>query len=63
MSLVGTRLWSHALIISRIYKPKYADVAESGQSPSAISGATEKKSRDKSRTRTIFGRKKSVSGR
>ncbi|KAA6416199.1 MAG: cell cycle inhibitor [Lasallia pustulata] len=54
MSMVGN---------SWIYKPKYADVAEDRQSPSANSGAAEKKSWDKSRTRTIFGRKKSVSGR
>lgn len=48
----------------RIYKPKYAD--DSGDSRKGRKEkppTPEKKPRDKSRTRTIFGRKKSVSQR
>ena len=63
MSLVSSRFWFRGLRDSRIYKPKYADDAEDRQGRSASSATAEKKPRDKSRTRTIFGRKKSVSGR
>lgn len=44
----------------RIYKPKYAD---GGDGRKEKPPTPEKKPRDKSRTRTIFGRKKSVSQR
>lgn len=45
----------------RIYKPKYADDSHDRPARSATPLAVEKKTpRDKSRTRTIFGRKKSV---
>ena len=55
------------LSIARIYKPKYADdAAEKGSidrrgRAGAKDTTPEKKGRDKSRTRTIFGRKKSIS--
>lgn len=54
MSMVGN---------SWIYKPKYAEEGDSNdrQGRGAKQTTPEKKSRDKSRTRTIFGRKKSVS--
>ncbi|MCJ1451848.1 hypothetical protein MMC28_002188 [Mycoblastus sanguinarius] len=55
MSMVGN---------SWIYKPKYADDGSSNkerQGRGAKQTTPEKKPRDKSRTRTIFGRKKSVS--
>ncbi|KAL9017960.1 MAG: hypothetical protein Q9185_004705 [Variospora sp. 1 TL-2023] len=56
MSMVGN---------SWIYKPKYADdgVSERKGREAAKQTTPEKKPRDKSRTRTIFGRKKSVSQR
>ena len=60
-------LQGHSNIVSRIYKPKYADdAAEKNSSDRRGRGGAkdttpEKKGRDKSRTRTIFGRKKSVS--
>ena len=44
----------------RIYKPKYSDEAEERSGRGAKGSTPEKKPRDKSRTRTIFGRKKSV---
>lgn len=48
----------------RIYKPKYADDGGDRKGRGAAKQTTpEKKPRDKSRTRTIFGRKKSVSQR
>ncbi len=51
----------------RIYKPKYADDTTNSNERQARGGKNqttpEKKPRDKSRTRTIFGRKKSVSQR
>ncbi|KAL8873982.1 MAG: hypothetical protein Q9174_000636 [Haloplaca sp. 1 TL-2023] len=57
MSMVGN---------SWIYKPKYADdggCERKGRAVSKQQTTPEKKARDKSRTRTIFGRKKSVSQR
>ncbi|KAI4096980.1 MAG: hypothetical protein L6R37_006894 [Teloschistes peruensis] len=63
MSMVGN---------SWIYKPKYLDVDDAGGKGGERKGSKaapkqqttpEKKPRDKSRTRTIFGRKKSVSQR
>ncbi|KAL8903322.1 MAG: hypothetical protein Q9207_004010 [Kuettlingeria erythrocarpa] len=55
MSMVGN---------SWIYKPKYADDGCDRKGRGAAKQTTpEKKPRDKSRTRTIFGRKKSVSQR
>ena len=58
----------NADIYCRIYKPKYADdTADKGSNNERASRGTakdttpEKKPRDKSRTRTIFGRKKSIS--
>ncbi|KAL8749045.1 MAG: hypothetical protein Q9199_007930 [Rusavskia elegans] len=55
MSMVGN---------SWIYKPKYADDSGDGRKGRKEKPPTpEKKPRDKSRTRTIFGRKKSVSQR
>ncbi|KAL8670428.1 MAG: hypothetical protein Q9168_005040 [Polycauliona sp. 1 TL-2023] len=55
MSMVGN---------SWIYKPKYADDGGDGRKGRKDKPTTpEKKPRDKSRTRTIFGRKKSVSQR
>ncbi|KAL8777783.1 MAG: hypothetical protein Q9213_007707 [Squamulea squamosa] len=55
MSMVGN---------SWIYKPKYTDDGEDRKGRRDIKQTTpEKKPRDKSRTRTIFGRKKSVSQR
>ncbi|KAL8763534.1 MAG: hypothetical protein Q9184_000660 [Pyrenodesmia sp. 2 TL-2023] len=55
MSMVGN---------SWIYKPKYADDGGDPKGRGAAKQTTpEKKPRDKSRTRTIFGRKKSVSQR
>ncbi|KAL9105192.1 MAG: hypothetical protein Q9187_008772 [Circinaria calcarea] len=52
MSMVGN---------SWIYKPKYSDEPEERSSRGATKAPTpEKKPRDKSRTRMIFGRKKSV---
>ncbi|KAL8830899.1 MAG: hypothetical protein Q9170_005530 [Blastenia crenularia] len=55
MSMVGN---------SWIYKPKYADDGGDRKARGAPKQTTpEKKPRDKSRTRTIFGRKKSVSQR
>ena len=51
------------LIGSRIYKPKYADGSNDRQGRGVKPTTPEKKPRDKSRTRTIFGRKKSVSQR
>ncbi|MCJ1287354.1 hypothetical protein MMC26_006703 [Xylographa opegraphella] len=50
MSMVGN---------SWIYKTKYADDSNDRSGRAANSNPTEKKSRDKSRTRTLFGRKKS----
>lgn len=54
MSMVGN---------SWIYKPKYADESDKNerQGRGVKQTTPEKKPRDKSRTRTIFGRKKSVS--
>lgn len=53
MSMVGN---------SWIYKPKYADDSDKNERQGRGAKTTpEKKPRDKSRTRTIFGRKKSVS--
>ena len=56
------------MCVGRIYKPKYADDAAEKPSGNERQGRArakdatpEKKPRDKSRTRTIFGRKKSVS--
>ena len=48
---------------NRIYKPKYADDGDKNerQERGAKQTTPEKKLRDKSKTRTIFGRKKSVS--
>ncbi|KAK4693283.1 uncharacterized protein P7C71_g4092, partial [Lecanoromycetidae sp. Uapishka_2] len=56
MSMVGN---------SWIYKPKYADDISTNerQGRGAKTTTPEKKPRDKSRTRTLFGRKKSVSQR
>ncbi|KAL8734209.1 MAG: hypothetical protein Q9166_001695 [cf. Caloplaca sp. 2 TL-2023] len=55
MSMVGN---------SWIYKPKYADDGGDRKGRGSAKQTTpEKKPRDKSRTRTIFGRKKSVSQR
>ncbi|KAL8694888.1 MAG: hypothetical protein Q9218_000552 [Villophora microphyllina] len=62
MSMVGN---------SWIYKPKYADADDDGAKAGVRKGrgtvkqqtTPEKKPRDKSRTRTIFGRKKSMSQR
>ncbi|KAL2053818.1 hypothetical protein ABVK25_005747 [Lepraria finkii] len=56
MSMVGN---------SWIYKPKYADESKDDerQGRGAKPPTPEKKPRDKSRTRTIFGRKKSISQR
>ncbi|KAI4254655.1 MAG: hypothetical protein LQ352_002961 [Teloschistes flavicans] len=59
------------LVVCRIYKPKYLDVDDAGGKGGERKGrgapkqqtTPEKKPRDKSRTRTIFGRKKSVSQR
>lgn len=49
---------------SWIYKPKYADDSDSRQErPSTIKITPEKQPRDKSRTRTLFGRKKSISAK
>jgi TPR repeat protein len=45
---------------SWIYKDKYNDDNDARSSRSAKKETTEKKPRDKSRTRTIFGRKKSA---
>lgn len=55
----------HMLTRPRIYKPKYADDSTTNERPGRRAKQTtpEKKPRDKSRTRTIFGRKKSVSQR
>ncbi|CAF9937517.1 hypothetical protein IMSHALPRED_000442 [Imshaugia aleurites] len=50
MSMVGN---------SWIYKPKYAEYSDKNERQGQTT--PEKKARDKSRTRTIFGRKKSVS--
>ena len=44
----------------RIYKPKYADDSTNRSGRPGDSTPSEKKARDKSRTRTLFGRKKSV---
>ncbi|MCJ1396977.1 hypothetical protein MMC11_000169 [Xylographa trunciseda] len=44
----------------RIYKPKYADDSADRSGRAAHTTTAEKKSRDKSRTRTLFGRKKSA---
>jgi hypothetical protein len=53
-----------ALTFCRIYKDKYMadddDSRQSRQSRSRQGGASEKKPRSKSRTRSIFGRKKSM---
>ena len=55
------------LSANRIYKPKYADEGADKVSndrrgrDKGKDGTPEKKGRDKSRTRTIFGRKKSIS--
>ncbi|KAL8846158.1 MAG: hypothetical protein Q9221_008738 [Calogaya cf. arnoldii] len=54
MSMVGN---------SWIYKPKYADDSGDRKGRKEKPTTPEKKPRDKSRTRTIFGRKKSVSQR
>lgn len=53
------------LMRPRIYKPKYADDGKDTerQARGAKPPTPEKKLRDKSRTRTIFGRKKSISQR
>lgn len=63
MSLSATDLGFMHSRGTRIYKPKYADDADDHLSRSANSGTAVKKPRDKARTRTIFGRKKSISGR
>lgn len=48
----------------RIYKPKYADDSDNRQErPSTKQTTAEKQPRDKSRTRTLFGRKKSISAK
>lgn len=52
MSMVGN---------SWIYKPKYTDDSNDRQGRGVKQTTPEKKPRDKSRTRTMFGRKKSVS--
>ena len=44
----------------RIYKPKYADSNDDDRSGRAAKPTPEKKPRDKSRTRTLFSRKKST---
>lgn len=46
--------------LNRIYKPKYADDSNDRQARPAKQSTPERKTRDKSRTRTIFGRKKSI---
>lgn len=67
MSTVGNSWYSRTtcavvdlgLTLCRIHKPKYANDADERQSRSPKQDTSEKKPRDKSKTRTIFGRKKS----
>lgn len=60
-SICVLRILSVLKPISRIYKPKYADDDDVRPARSATQVSVETKApRDKSRTRTIFGRKKSV---